>query len=100
MGLDNFEDSRNAIKNADFKDFKTFVTDFLNTSDKKQRKKLSDEFKRRHFEMYQFIKENPDLINAETEISKIVANAVNGNSIETENSEISNLFKVIEEGLK
>ena len=49
--------------------------------------------------MYQFIKENSALIDAETEISKIVANTVNGSSAETENSEISNLFKVIEEGL-
>ena len=75
------------------------MADFLNTPDKKQRKKLSEEFKRRHLELYRFIKENSALIDAETEISKIVANTVNGSSAETENSEISNLFKVIEEGL-
>ena len=98
-GFDSFEDSRNIIKNADYKDFETFVADFLNTPDKKQRWKLAEEFKRRHFELYRFIKENADLINVETEISKIVANTVNGSSAETENSEISNLFKVIEEGL-
>lgn len=98
-GLDGFESSRNAVKNADYKDLKAFVADFLNTPDKKQRKKLSEEFKRRHLELHQFIKENPALIDAETEISKIVANTVNGSSAETENSEISNLFKVIEEGL-
>lgn len=85
-GLDDFENSRNAVKNADYKDLKAFVVDFLNTPDKKQRKKLSEEFKRRHFELYQFIKENPALIDAETEISKIVANTVNGSSAETENS--------------
>lgn len=98
-GFDSFEDSRDVIKNADYKDLKAFVADFLNTPDKKQRKKLSEEFKRRHSELHQFIKENTDLINAEAEISKIVANTVNGSSAETENSEISNLFKVIEEGL-
>lgn len=98
-GFDSFEDSRNVIKNADYKDLKAFVADFLNTPDKKQRRKLAEEFRRRHFELHQFIKENADLINAEAEISKIVTNTVNGSSAETENSEISNLFKVIEEGL-
>lgn len=98
-GFDSFEDSRNVIKNADYKDLKAFVADFLNTPDKKQRRKLAEEFRRRHFELHQFIKENADLINAKAEISKIVTNTVNGSSAETENSEISNLFKVIEEGL-
>ena len=98
-GFDSFEDSRDVIKNADYKDLKAFVADFLNTPDKKQRRKLAEEFRRRHFELHQFIKENADLINAKAEISKIVTNTVNGSSAETENSEISNLFKVIEEGL-
>ena len=74
-GLDGFESSRNAVKNADYKDLKAFVGDFLNTPDKKQRWKLAEEFKRRHPELYQFIKENSALIDAETEISKTVANA-------------------------
>ena len=80
-------------------DLKSFMSAFLNTSDKKQRRKLADEFKRRHMELYQFIKDNGELINAETEVSKIVTNAINGNTVETENAEISNLFKIIEEGL-
>ena len=96
-GLDDFENSRNAVKNADFKDFKTFVTDFLNTSDKKQRKKLSEEFKRRHFELYQFIKENSDLINAETEISKAVMNATCGIAEKAENEKFNNLIEMISE---
>lgn len=98
-GLTKFEDSKNVLKTADFKDLKSFIEVFLNTSDKKQRRKLADEFKRRHMELYQFIKDNSELINAETEVSKIVTNTLNGNVTESENAEISNLFKIIEEGL-
>lgn len=94
--LKKYEDSKS---NANMEDLKSFMSAFLNTSDKKQRRKLADEFKRRHMELYQFIKGNEDLINAETEVSKIVTNALNGNTTETENTEISNLFKIIEEGL-
>lgn len=98
-GLTKFEDSKNVLKIADFKDLKSFVTVFLNTSDKKQRRKLAEEFKKRHLELYQFIKGNEDLINAETEVSKIVTNAMNGDTSTTDNAQISNLFKIIEEGL-
>lgn len=96
--LKKYEDSKS---NANMEDFKSFMSAFLNTSDKKQRRKLVDEFKRRHMELYQFIKDNSELINAEaeTEVSKIVTNALNGNTIETENAEISNLFKIIEKEL-
>ena len=95
-GLKKYEDSK---LNVNMEDLKSFMSAFLNTSDKKQRRKLADEFKRRHMELYQFIKGNEKLINAETEVSKIVTNALNGNTTETENTEISNLFKIIEEGL-
>lgn len=95
-GLKKYEDSKS---NVNMEDLKSFMKVFLNTSDKKQRRKLADEFKRRHLELYQFIKGNEELINAETEVSKIVTNAINGNTAETENTEISNLFKIIEEGL-
>lgn len=98
-GLTKFEDSKNVLETADFKDLKSFVNAFLNTSDKKQRRKLAEEFKKRHLELYQFIKENSELINAETEVSKIVTNAMNGDTSTTDNAEISNLFKIIEEGL-
>ena len=94
--LKKYEDSKS---NANMEDLKSFMSAFLNTSDKKQRRKLVDEFKRRHMELYQFIKDNSELINAETEVSKIVTNALNGNTIETENAEISNLFKIIEKEL-
>lgn len=94
--LKKYEDSKS---NANMEDLKSFMSAFLNTSDKKQRRKLADEFKRRHMELYQFIKDNGELINAETEVSKIVTNTLNGNVTESENAEISNLFKIIEEGL-
>jgi len=94
--LKKYEDSK---LNVNIEDLKSFVSTFLNTSDKKQRRKLAEEFKKRHLELYQFIKGNEELINTETEVSKIVTNALNGNTTETENAEISNLFKIIEEGL-
>ena len=94
--LKKYEDSK---LDANMEDLKSFMSAFLNTSDKKQRRKLADEFKRRHMELYQFIKDNSELINAETEVSKIVTNTLNGNVTESENAEISNLFKIIEEGL-
>ena len=94
--LKKYEDSKS---NANMEDLKSFMKVFLNTSDKKQRRKLAEEFKRRHLELYQFIKGNEELINAETEVSKIVTNTLNGNVTESENAEISNLFKIIEEGL-
>lgn len=83
----------------DMKDLKSFVGAFLDTSDKKQRRKLAEEFKKRHLELYQFLKENSELVNAETEISKIVTNAMNGDTASAENETISNLFSTIEEGL-
>lgn len=94
--LKKYEDNK---LNVNMEDLKSFIKVFLNTSDKKQRRKLAEEFKKRHFELYEFIKGNEKLINAETEVSKIVTNALNGNTTETENAEISNLFKIIEEGL-
>lgn len=94
--LKKYEDSK---LNVNMEDLKSFIKVFLNTSDKKQRRKLAEEFKKRHFELYQFIKGNEELINTETEVSKIVTNTLSGNSAETESTEISNLFKIIEEGL-
>ena len=99
-GLQRFEDSRNAVKKADYRDLKAFVNEFLNTSDKKQRRKLAEEFKKRHLELYEFLQSNSDLINAETEISKTIANAVQGETSETENRELNNLFEAIRESDK
>lgn len=83
------------LQNADYKDLQSFITDFLNESDKKRRKKLIEEFKKRHLELYEFLKNNADLINAETEISKIIHDISNPKS---DNSDIiSKLDEVLGE---
>lgn len=92
-GLSKFEDGRNAVKNSDFTDLKSFIKDYLNTPEPKQRKKLADEFKKRHLELYAFIKENSDLISAETEITKIVQAAVSGDDLK--NEQFANPFETL-----
>lgn len=96
-GLSKFEDSKNAVKNSDFTDFKSFIKDYLNTHEPKQRRKLADEFKKRHLELYAFIKENSDLISAETEITKIVQAALSGETPEADNRQLTNLLEMIGE---
>lgn len=96
-GLSRFEDSKDAVKNSDYTDLKTFVKDYLNTSEPKQRKKLAEEFRKRHMELYRFLKDNAELIAAETEITKIMNAAEAGEQVETDNSRITNLFEMIGE---
>lgn len=96
-GLSKFEDSRNAVKNSDFTDLKSFIKDYLNTPEPKQRRKLAEEFKKRHLELYAFIKENADLISAETEITKTVQAAASGEVPETDNKQLTNLLEMIGE---
>lgn len=96
-GLSKFEDSKNAVKNSDFTDLKSFIKDYLNTPEPKQRRKLADEFKKRHLELYAFIKENSDLISAETEITKIVQAALSGETPEADNRQLTNLLEMIGE---
>lgn len=92
-GLSKFEDSKNAVKNSDFTDLKSFIKDYLNTPEPKQRRKLADEFKKRHIELYAFIKENSDLISAETEITKIVQAALSGDALK--NEQFANPFEAL-----
>lgn len=92
-GLSKFEDGRNAVKNSDFTDLKSFIKDYLNTPEPKQRKKLAEEFRKRHLELYTFIKENSDLISAETEITKIVQAAVSGDALK--NEQLANPFETL-----
>lgn len=94
-GLSKFEDGRNAVKNSDFTDLKTFIKDYLNTPEPKQRRKLAEEFRKRHLELYAFIKENPDLISAETEIAKTVQAALSGETPEADNGQLTNLLEMI-----
>lgn len=99
-GISKFEDSKNIVKSSDFSDFKQFLKKYLNTSEPKQRRKLAEEFKKRHLELYEFLKNNSELISAETEISKIINDIFSGNPAEKENRQLSNLFEIIGEGLK
>lgn len=96
-GLSKFEDSKDAVKNSDYTDLKTFIKDYLNTSEPKQRKKLAEEFRKRHMELYRFLKDNAELIAAETEITKIINAAEAGEQVETDNSRITNLLEMIGE---
>lgn len=96
-GLSRFEGSKDAVKNSDYTDLKTFVKDYLNTSEPKQRKKLAEEFRKRHMELYRFLKDNAELIAAETEITKIMNAAEAGEQVETDNSRITNLLEMIGE---
>ncbi len=96
-GLSKFEDGRNAVKSSDFTDLKTFVKDYLNTPEPKQRRKLAEEFKKRHLELYAFIKENTELISAETEITKTVQAALSGEVSDAGNYQLTNLIEMIGE---
>lgn len=96
-GLSRFEDSKDAVKKSDYTDLKTFIKDYLNTSEPKQRKKLAEEFRKRHMELYRFLKDNAELIAAETEITKIMNAAEAGEQVETDNSRITNLLDMIGE---
>lgn len=96
-GLSRYEDSKNAVKKSDFTDLKSFVKNYLNTPEPKQRKKLAEEFRKRHMELYQFMKENAGLISAETEMNRIVHAAMSGETTEAETAQITNLLEMIGE---
>ena len=99
-GISKFENSKNVVKKSDFSDFKQFLKTYLNTSEPRQRKKLAEEFRKRHLELYNFLKNNSDFVNAEIEISKTMNNILSGNTADSENRQLSNLFEIIEDGVK
>lgn len=99
-GISRFENNKNVLKNSDFSDFKQFLKTYLNTPEPKKRKKLSEEFKKRHLELYEFLKENTELISAETEISKTVNAVLSGDTASSDDKQITNLFEIIEGGVK
>ncbi len=99
-GISRFEKNRDVVKKSDFSDFKQFLKTYLNTSEPKQRRKLAEEFRKRHLELYNFLKENQELVSAETEISKTVNAVLSGDTVDSENRQLSNLFEIIEGGLK
>lgn len=98
-GISKFESSKNIVKNSDFSDFKQFLKKYLNTPEPKQRRKLSEEFKKRHLELYEFIKNNGDLISAETEISKTVNAVLSGDTAGSDDKQLTNLFEIIDGGM-
>lgn len=99
-GISKFEDNKNIVKKSDFSDFKTFLKHYLNTPEPKQRKKLAEEFRKRHLELYEFLKNNGDLISAETEISGILNAVLCGDTANSDDKQLTNLFEIIEKGVK
>ena len=99
-GISKFENSKNVLKNSDFSDFKTFLKHYLNTPEPKKRKKLAEEFKKRHLELYQFLKHNQELISAETEISKILNAVLSGDTANSDEKQLTNFFEILEGGMK
>lgn len=99
-GISKFENSKKVFKVSDYTDLKTFMKNYLNISEPKQRKKLAEEFKKRHLELYNFLKSNSDLISAETEISKTVNTVLSGDTSNSDGKQLTNLFEIIGEGLK
>ena len=96
-GLKDFESGKDVIRNTDFKSLETFMEQYLNICDKKKRVKIAEEFKKRHLELYEFLKSNSELVSAETEMSKIVSDAMQGMTKETENQTFNNLLEVLKE---
>ncbi|MDE5621030.1 MAG: hypothetical protein K2I80_11045 [Ruminococcus sp.] len=93
-------ESHDYLQNADYKDLQSFITDFLNESDKKRRKKLTEEFRKRHLELYEFLKDNQELVSSETEISKTVNAVLSGNTANSDDKQLTNLFEIIGDEFK
>lgn len=96
-GLKDFESGKDIIRNTDFKSLETFMEQYLNICDKKKRIKVAEEFKKRHLELHEFLKSNPELIGSETQTSKMISDATQGIAKETENQELNNLLEAIKE---
>lgn len=98
-GISKFENNKNIVKKSDFSDFKQFLKTYLNTPEPRQRKKLAEEFRKRHLELYNFLKENQELVSAETEISKTVNAVLSGDTASSDDKQLTNLFEIIEGGM-
>ncbi|MDE5771454.1 MAG: hypothetical protein K2I06_07495 [Ruminococcus sp.] len=98
-GISKFENNKNIIKKSDFSDFKQFLNTYLNTPEPKQRRKLAEEFRKRHLELYEFLKNNQELVSAETEISKTVNAVLSGDTASSDDKQLTNLFEIIEGGI-
>ncbi|MDE5771354.1 MAG: hypothetical protein K2I06_06960 [Ruminococcus sp.] len=94
-GISKFENNKNIVKKSDFSDFKQFLKNYLNAPEPKQRRKLAEEFRKRHLELYEFLKNNQELVSAETEISKTVNAVLCGDTAVSEDvtSKLSDVFR-------
>ena len=81
-GLKDFESGKDIIRNTDFKSLETFMEQYLNICDKKKRTKVAEEFKKRYLELYEFLKSNSELVSAETQINKMISDAMKGTAKE------------------
>lgn len=99
-GMKAYEDRKKNMQNADFTDLETFRAAYLNEPDPKRRRKLAEEYKKRHEELASFLGENEELVSSDAKISVKVQTAVSGAAEETDNAEVTNLFEKIREGLR
>jgi len=99
-GMKAYEDKRKDMQDADFTDLESFRSTYLNEPDPKRRRKLAEEYKKRHAELAAFLDENGDLISSETKISATVQAALSGTLEEADSTEVTNLFEKIREGLR
>ncbi|MDE6034570.1 MAG: hypothetical protein K2G36_01490 [Ruminococcus sp.] len=84
------------FQKVDYTNCKTFFESFLNTSDPDKRRQIAEEFKKRHTELYNFVKNNQELISAEADIVKLSDGIFPENP---ENSEKTNFFDIIRDKL-
>lgn len=99
-GMKAYEDKKKNMQNADFTDLESFSSVYLNEPDPKRRKRLAEEYKKRHAELAAFLGENEELVSSDAKISAAVQTAVSGAAEETDNTEVTNLFEKIREGLR
>ncbi|MBQ8515625.1 MAG: hypothetical protein IJ496_09535 [Ruminococcus sp.] len=99
-GLKAYEERKKAARDADFTDLESFKAAYLNEPDSKKRKKLVEEYKKRHAEFAEFLNENGELVSADAKITATVQAVLSGAAEEADNAEASNLFEKIREGLR
>lgn len=76
-GLDEFEKGKKQSATNNSKTLKTLMEDYLNTPNKRQRERMTEEFKARRLEFAEFLKANPELVTIETK-NALISAAVGG----------------------
>lgn len=72
-GIDDYEAGQKRIKGGNLNSIKSLYNEFLKTDSKPQRDRLISEFKKRNEEFAEFIRSNPNLIEAELQKALILA---------------------------